>query len=52
MSEELIAKLESYFQEMKDWERKPVLKSGKIVVELVKLPEKKSKSTDKNFEIK
>ncbi|MCD6301471.1 MAG: hypothetical protein J7L82_05305 [Staphylothermus sp.] len=47
MTEELITKLESYFQEMKDWERKPILKSGKIVIELVKLPEKKSKSTYK-----
>ncbi len=45
MSEELVKKLEELMNTMKDWERKPVLKSGHIVVELVKLPERKTKTT-------
>ena len=47
MGEELIEKLEKLFDEMKDWERKPIVKSGKIVIELVKLPEKTSRRTVK-----
>lgn len=44
VSRELIEKLEKYLDEMKDWERKPVVKSGRIVIEIVKLPEKRTKS--------
>jgi len=29
---------------MANWEKRPILKSGRIVVELLKLPEKRSKS--------
>ncbi|ADI31157.1 hypothetical protein [Staphylothermus hellenicus] len=47
MSEELTSKLENLFNEMKDWERRPVVKSGRIIIELVKLPEKHSRSTIK-----
>ena len=36
-------KLRNLLIEMKDWERKPVLKVGKIVIELVKLPRRELK---------
>ncbi len=42
--EEVVEKLRELLNNMKDWEKKPVLKSGKIVVELVKLPERRSKT--------
>ncbi len=44
---ELLEKLEKMFNEMNDWEKKPIVKSGRIVIELIKLPEKKSKNTVK-----
>lgn len=47
MGEELVEKLEKLFNEMKDWEKKPIVKSGRIVVELVKLPEKTSRRSVK-----
>lgn len=40
-----IDKLRELEENMKPWEKKPVLKAGKIIVEIVKLPEKKTKST-------
>jgi len=43
MSEDLVEKLNKLMNEMKDWERKPLIKSGKIVAEIVKLPERKGK---------
>ncbi len=39
----LTEKLRELLQEMKDWERKPLLKIGKVVVELVKLPRRELK---------
>ncbi len=47
MSEELVNKLREMLDSMRDWEKKPIVKSGKIVVELVKLPERKSKTSSK-----
>jgi hypothetical protein len=47
MSEDLVKKLENLFNEMKDWEKRPIVKSGKIVIELVKLPEKTSRRSIK-----
>ena len=47
MSEELVEKLREMLNNMRDWEKKPVLKSGKIVVEIVKLPERRSKTSVK-----
>ncbi|MET1159608.1 MAG: hypothetical protein ABWW65_01480 [Thermoprotei archaeon] len=43
-SDELLNKLREMLNSMKDWERKPVLKSGRIVIELVKLPERRSRT--------
>ncbi len=47
MSEEkevdLKEKLLKLLNEMKPWEKKPVLKAGRIIVEIVKLPERKTK---------
>jgi len=45
--EELVEKLKSMLSSMKNWERKLVLKSGKIVVEIVKLPERKGKTVSR-----
>jgi len=47
MSESLEEKLLNLLSSMREWEKKPVLKSGRIVVELVKLPERRSKSSYK-----
>jgi hypothetical protein len=47
VSEDLVSKIEKLFNEMKDWEKKPLAKSGRIVVELVKLPEKRTKTSVK-----
>ncbi len=47
MGSDLVSKLNELLSSMKDWERRPVLKAGKIVVELVKLPERASKSNPK-----
>lgn len=47
MGDELITKLERLFSEMKDWEKRPIVKSGRIIIELVKLPEKQSRSSIK-----
>jgi len=46
MSEEetLTSKLEKLLKEMKPWEKKPILKAGKIIIEIVKLPERRTKS--------
>jgi len=44
LSEELVNKLKKMLSEMKHWGKKPVLKSGRIVVEIVKLPERRSKT--------
>lgn len=40
----LIDRLEKLLAEMKDWERKPVLRAGRIIVEIVKMPERKTKT--------
>ncbi len=45
--ENLVSKLENLLETMKEWERKPVLKSGRIIVELVKIPGRKTRSTVK-----
>ncbi len=42
--ETLVSKLEKLLGEMKPWEKKPVLKAGRIVIEIVKLPERQTKS--------
>ena len=47
MSEEIVEKLREMLNNMRDWEKKPLLKSGKIVIEIVKLPERRSRSTVK-----
>ncbi len=47
VEEELLSKLEELLESMRDWERKPLLKSGRIVVELIKIPERKTKSSAK-----
>ncbi len=45
MSEKpLVEKLEELLSQLKPWEKKPVLKAGRIVIEIVKLPERKTKS--------
>uniref|UniRef100_A0A7J3ZIL3 Uncharacterized protein n=1 Tax=Fervidicoccus fontis TaxID=683846 RepID=A0A7J3ZIL3_9CREN len=44
MEEDLVSRLEELLSLMNSWEKRPVLKSGKIVIELVKLPERKTKS--------
>lgn len=44
MNEELTSKLEKLLGEMKPWEKKPILKAGKIIIEIVKLPERQTKS--------
>ncbi|OYT40285.1 MAG: hypothetical protein B6U89_02740 [Desulfurococcales archaeon ex4484_58] len=44
MSEDLVEKMRELLNTMRDWERKPVVKSGKIIVELVKLPERRGKT--------
>jgi len=41
-SEELMKKLEELVNTMKDWERKPLVKVGKAIVELVKLPKRET----------
>ncbi len=48
MSEEkkdLVQRLEELLKQMNPWEKKPVLKAGRIIVELVKLPERRKKSS-------
>lgn len=47
MSEEIINKLREMLNNMKNWEKKPLIKSGKIVIEIVKLPERRSRTTIK-----
>ena len=39
---QLKEKLEKMLNEMKDWERKPLVQVGKVVVELVKLPKRET----------
>ncbi len=41
--EELVEKLSRLLGEMKDWERRPIVKAGSVVVELVKLPRRELK---------
>ncbi len=43
--EPLLQKLENLLETMKDWERKPIIKVGKAVVELVKLPRRETKKS-------
>ncbi len=47
MSEDVVSKIEKLFNEMKDWEKRPLAKSGRIIVELIKLPEKRTKTSVK-----
>lgn len=42
---DLKTKLQELYKSMSDWERKPVLQVGNIVVELIKTPPKQSKRT-------
>ncbi len=35
-------KLEKMLNEMKDWERKPLIQVGRVIVELVKLPKRET----------
>ena len=39
---QLKEKLEKMLNEMKDWERKPLVQVGRVVVELVKLPKRET----------
>ncbi|RLG87248.1 MAG: hypothetical protein DRO15_05165 [Thermoprotei archaeon] len=41
-SEELLKKLEELANTMKDWERKPLVKVGRAIVELIKLPKRET----------
>ncbi len=41
--EELVEKLRKYLEEMKPWEKKPLVEVGRVIVELVKLPERRTK---------
>ncbi len=41
----LLEKLEELLKSMNPWEKKPILKAGRIIIELVKLPERKTKTT-------
>lgn len=41
-AEELEKKLEELMNTMKDWERRPIVKVGRAIVELVKLPRRES----------
>ncbi len=43
--EEIVQKLENLLETMKEWERKPVIKVGKAIVELVKLPRRETKKS-------
>jgi len=45
VSEEVVEKLRSMMSSMKSWERRVLLRSGRIVVEIVKLPERKGKTS-------
>ena len=39
----MVEKLSSLMSEMKDWERRPIVKVGSVIVELVKMPKRESK---------
>ncbi|RLE53234.1 MAG: hypothetical protein DRJ33_01575 [Candidatus Methanomethylicota archaeon] len=41
--ESMVEKLSSLMAEMKDWERRPIVKVGSVIVELVKMPKRESK---------
>jgi len=41
--ESMVEKLSSLMSEMKDWERRPIVKVGSVIVELVKMPKRESK---------
>jgi len=45
MSSELVSKLEENLKSMREWERKPIVEVGSIVVELVKLPARQSRKS-------
>ncbi len=40
-----VEKLRELEENMKPWEKRPLLKAGSIIVEIVKLPEKKTRSS-------
>lgn len=39
----LVSRLSQLLSSMKDWERRPLLKAGSVVVEVVKLPRRETK---------
>lgn len=41
--EEVLAKLEELLNSMGDWEKKPLVKVGRVIIELVKLPRRELK---------
>ncbi|MEM1606503.1 MAG: hypothetical protein QXW41_09690 [Fervidicoccaceae archaeon] len=43
MPDELLLKLEENLKSMREWERKPIVEVGSIVIELVKLPARQRK---------
>jgi len=43
LTSELISRLEENLKSMKEWERKPVVEVGSIVIELIKLPARQRK---------
>jgi len=40
---EITGKLSELLASMKDWERRPIVKVGRVVVELIKLPRRESR---------
>lgn len=42
-AENIVERLSKLMSEMKDWERKPIVKVGNVIVELVKMPKRESK---------
>ena len=42
-SEDILNKLEELLNTMNDWERKPLVKVGRVIIELVKLPKRELK---------
>jgi hypothetical protein len=43
LTSELISRIEENLKSMKEWERKPVVEVGSIVIELIKLPARQRK---------
>ena len=42
--EDLLSRVEDLMEAMKDWERRPVVQVGNVIVEIVKLPKKEGRA--------